>query len=538
MPKLTSCPHCNRPVAIGDDQCINCQGDLHNEYVNVVADSTLDKSPIDYETQTPNLGEFLLKKGLIEQVELEKALAIQDEQAVGSQRQLLGQIMIDQGLIDQNTLNQVILEQILSLQTALEATEQQLEHSNKVPNTPTDLGSNQIKSSVQVTLNAISFITHAESKDQVLEGVVKTFQDAPHVSAILLAERKGLVVVHSHTSQTSKQKLPDWLSIHPNYLDKYLNPLNPLLLFYLDYPPDLPEELIDILHQLGHKYFALLPVIVDMHSVATIIFGSHQSEDINISNLKAYIDIAKLFSKTLEGISNTEIMRRRLSVMQSLDAINQTIAKETDIDRLFQVIHDQISEVVGEVSLLIALYDEQAETIKIPYACEDKQLLSIPPFPLGEGLTSVIINTGQPLMLVENAEHHAQEMGAKLVGAPAKSFLGVPLIVAGDVIGALIIQDNHKEYRFDEEDQHFLIMLASQVAISLRNLIMLEEIQGKAERDRIVSAITAKFWASSDVDTIMRTAILELSRTLKASKGLIQLKVDESGTETMDIESI
>jgi hypothetical protein len=67
---------------------------------------------------------------------------------------------------------------------------------------------------------------------------------------------------------------------------------------------------------------------------------------------------------------------------------------------------------------------------------------------------------------------------------------------------------------------------------------MLEEIQGKAERDRIVSGITAKFWASSDVETIMRTAIMELGRTLKASKGLIQLKVDESGIETMDIESV
>jgi GAF domain-containing protein len=538
MSDLNSCPHCNRPVVIGDEQCTYCHENLHDKNVKEIANSTLNNSPINYEPQTPNLGEFLLNKGLIKKIDLEKALAIQEEQAVGSQRQLLGQILIDQGLIDQNTLNQVILEQLLSLQTALVATEQQVEHTNKVPNVLTELGHNQINSSAQITLDAISIITHADSKEQILDGLVKIFLDVPFTSAILLSERKGFAVIQTTTTQTSIPKFPRWLSLHPNCLIKYLNPLNPLLIFDLDDPPELPDELMDILHQLGHKHIALLPVIVAMNAVATIIFASHDSGAINISNLKAYIDIAKLFSKTLEGISNTETMQRRLSVMQSLDAINQSIAGETEIDRLFQVIHDQISEVVGDVNLLIALYDKEDETIKIPYAYEDKQLLSIQPFPLGEGLTSIIINTGQPLKLDENAESRAQEMGAKVVGTPAKSFLGVPLIVAGDVIGALIIQDNHTEYRFDEEDQHFLIILASQVAISIRNLIMLEEIQGKAERDRIVSGITAKFWASSDVETIMRTAIMELGRTLKASKGLIQLKVDESGIETMDIESV
>ena len=230
---------------------------------------------------------------------------------------------------------------------------------------------------------------------------------------------------------------------------------------------------------------------------------------------------------------NAEIMDRRLSVMRSLEAINQTIAKESNLDNLFQVIHEQVTLVVGEVDMIIALYDQENKIINVPYACEDQQLLTIPSFPFGEGLTSIIISTSQPLMLVENAASQAQELGAKIIGTPAKSFLGVPLIVVGDVIGALIIQDTENEYRFDDEDQNFLTILASQVAISIRNLFMLNEIMEKAERDRLVNEITAKFWSSSDVDTIMRTAILELGRALKASKGLIQLKVAETEIDTL-----
>jgi hypothetical protein len=67
---------------------------------------------------------------------------------------------------------------------------------------------------------------------------------------------------------------------------------------------------------------------------------------------------------------------------------------------------------------------------------------------------------------------------------------------------------------------------------------MFNEIMEKAERDRLVNEITTKFWSSSDVDTIMRTAILELSRTLKASKGLIQLKVAETEIDTLDMGNV
>ena len=41
-------------------------------------------------------------------------------------------------------------------------------------------------------------------------------------------------------------------------------------------------------------------------------------------------------------------------------------------------------------------------------------------FPLGEGLSSVIIRTGQPLLLVEDVEHRAlAELGAKTIGKSA-----------------------------------------------------------------------------------------------------------------------
>jgi GAF domain-containing protein len=130
-------------------------------------------------------------------------------------------------------------------------------------------------------------------------------------------------------------------------------------------------------------------------------------------------------------------------------------------------------------------------------------------------------------MIVEDAERRAGELGAKTLGQLAKSWLGVPLIVGGDVIGALIVQDLEREHRFDEEDKRMLNTLSTQVAISLRNANLLRESQLRVERERVITDLTNKLWASTNVEAILRTALKELGRTMNASCGYIHLDMLE-----------
>jgi GAF domain-containing protein len=207
-----------------------------------------------------------------------------------------------------------------------------------------------------------------------------------------------------------------------------------------------------------------------------------------------------------------------------LDLVNQSISTETNLEKLFRITYEQVVTVMGEVDFLIALYDNDSDTIEIPYAFENGKRLTLPPFPLGEGLTSIIIHKKSPLMLVEDTIHKAADMGAKVVGMPAKSWLGAPMLVGGEAIGAMVVQDLENEKRFDEDDLHLMTNLATQVAITVRNVAQLENAQRQAERERVSAEITSKLWASTDIHTILRTAIQELGRRLEASEGMIQLQ--------------
>ena len=58
----------------------------------------------------------------------------------------------------------------------------------------------------------------------------------------------------------------------------------------------------------------------------------------------------------------------------------------------------------------------------------------------GEGLTSRIIETNQPLLINQELDRQTLEIGATVVGKKSLSYLGVPIIVSGKAVGVLSVQ--------------------------------------------------------------------------------------------------
>ena len=75
----------------------------------------------------PRLGEFLIQQGLINELQLQRALDYQREQSADGEHIMLGQALVDLKFLSRDTLDQAITQQILQLKTALEATNRNLE---------------------------------------------------------------------------------------------------------------------------------------------------------------------------------------------------------------------------------------------------------------------------------------------------------------------------------------------------------------------------------------------------------------------------
>jgi signal transduction histidine kinase len=77
-------------------------------------------TPLTPELLVPRLGEYLVRKGLITEADLQKALAYQAEKQLPSERVLLGQALMDLHLLTRQQIDQTVTEQIIQLRNALE----------------------------------------------------------------------------------------------------------------------------------------------------------------------------------------------------------------------------------------------------------------------------------------------------------------------------------------------------------------------------------------------------------------------------------
>jgi GAF domain-containing protein len=105
--------------------------------------------------------------------------------------------------------------------------------------------------------------------------------------------------------------------------------------------------------------------------------------------------------------------------------------------------------------------------------------------------------------------------------------LVAPISLRGEVLGALGLHEPGGERWWTDDEVALIEALADQMALAIENARLLAETRQYAERERLIADISTQVRASTNVETILRTAIRELGRALRASDGLIQLGASE-----------
>jgi hypothetical protein len=280
-----------------------------------------------------------------------------------------------------------------------------------------------------------------------------------------------------------------------------------------------PSNLSDFSRRFRFVSAAFIPVWHSRQLQLMLVLGSIQAP-LTREQVQAFIILAGLASSAYDRVYGKQMLERRLVTLQALNVIGQSVALRADLNELYRIIHQQIRKLLGELTFFIALYDSVSNMVEIPYLFEmgSDHVITPPPFELGVGLTSIVIKNRQPLLLVENTAQKLQQLGAQQTGLPAKSWMGVPLQVAGETIGAIVVQDLFREHRFDEDDMQLMVTLAAQVAVTVRYVKLLEDTRLQVERERALNEITAQIRNSSDPQRILQTAAREIARVVGANR--------------------
>lgn len=180
---------------------------------------------------------------------------------------------------------------------------------------------------------------------------------------------------------------------------------------------------------------------------------------------------------------------------QMLYKISNAINKITDNSELYTIIRDAISEMIDTTNFYIALYDRQNDTLSLPYQQDEKDDYAT--FPAGKTLTAYVIRTRKSLLAREKEIKELIEKGeVEQVGTLSKVWLGVPLIVRDEVIGAVAVQNYEDENIFKNKHQQVLEFVSDQIAVVLDRRKTEMELQRAKDAAEAASRAKADFLAS------------------------------------------
>jgi GAF domain-containing protein len=199
------------------------------------------------------------------------------------------------------------------------------------------------------------------------------------------------------------------------------------------------------------------------------------------NSMSVALENARLFDETQRLLKETEERAQELVIINDVQA---NLSARMDMRAMYQLVGDKLQEVFDAQVVTIVEYDPQVDRGIWRYAVEKGQVLQIEPTkPVG--FSRYIIDMHQMILVNEDLAERRRELGGTIAaGQPAKSYLGVPLLMNNQVRGVISLQNVDHEHAFSQSDVRLLQTLASSMSVALENARLLEETR-RRERENV-----------------------------------------------------
>ena len=316
-------------------------------------------------------------------------------------------------------------------------------------------------------------------------------------------EKLTLLALSNYQNDFEQTELPKQVILNTSQTEEILTGIKKVLIIEENTKYSGVVEFASIL---GFEEVALLPVKNDSFLHGLVLVGS-QDGHLSEESLEPLLNLNQLASTIFSQTAIIKNSEKCIKETKSLTAIINAIKTPWNTTAFFEAIYELIKENIGRYAFVSTLYNEKTFSIKIPYLFEDGETRTVDTFPLGEGLTSLLIQTRKPLLLNEKVQYQAESLGAKTDGKPVKSWMGTPLVIGNQAIGALIVKDYEKEGSFSEEQFEYLCILANQISRIIFNANTLDEANSQINKLQTATEITRDISSALNLDELLRKAI-------------------------------
>ena len=184
-------------------------------------------------------------------------------------------------------------------------------------------------------------------------------------------------------------------------------------------------------------------------------------------------------------------MSQRSVELALINSVQEGLSAKSEMQAIYDLVGDKLRDTFNAQVVMISQYDPQADKVFHHYAIERGQHLHIPGWHPIDASRSRIVHT-KKLLMINQAEIIALLESQKMKVVPGteipRTWLGVPMLVGGEVLGIVSLQNLDIENAFSNSDIDLLTTLTNSMSQSLENARLFNETQ------RLLNQMEREMW--------------------------------------------
>ena len=210
--------------------------------------------------------------------------------------------------------------------------------------------------------------------------------------------------------------------------------------------------------------------------------------------------------------------------LEILRDISIAITSTLDLDQILGRVYESVHRAMNTDTFFIAFYAEAKRELRFEFLVDQgtispKLSQSIEHF---GGLSGWIVEHKQPLLIgdIQNGTDLPVQPGT--IGAPTRSWLGVPLIVQDRLIGVMSVQ-SYEPNRFDLGHQQLLDAIANQISIVIENARLFAQMRARAGEVVVANEIMRAINSTLNLDEVLKLFFDRISTLFNIEAGALVL---------------
>jgi K+-sensing histidine kinase KdpD len=208
-------------------------------------------------------------------------------------------------------------------------------------------------------------------------------------------------------------------------------------------------------------------------------------------------------------------IRRQMNEIRSISVMSQAVSANLELDSLLNMIYIQVHNLLDVDTFVVAVIDQEEAQVSYPLFIRRGQPANRAPDSLSARTSLIhwVLHGGKALLITHNVGKRAGELGLSTPEADlntASSWLGVPLVANGRLIGALAVISEQPQRRFTPDDLRLMNIVAASSGVALENARLWRaqsaRVNQLATLNKVLALLTGTLSPDAVLDIIISSA--------------------------------